>query len=218
MKPLRRGIDGICTRAVCACERDGLGDQCIWLAPSAPAPAEVPMPEPVAYAVMAWGSVLRLVVRADVADEVASNRRQMDPAANVHTVPLYSAAYAAAREAAATAALRAELDLRRKSGSAVDRLHNLCEGIAESADGSEWSREEWERIDAENAELRAAVERVRVQAASWRRLYRRAINAANGLTNYVEDRPELRRIERELEAMERDARAEDARAELGGKA
>jgi lipopolysaccharide biosynthesis protein len=70
-------------------------------------------------------------------------------------------AYAAAREAAATAALRAELDLRRKSGSAVDRLHNLCEGIAESADGSEWSREEWERIDAENAELRAAVERVR---------------------------------------------------------
>ena len=48
-------------------------------------------------------------------------------------------------------ALEAEIALRRKSGSAVDRLHNLCEGIAESADGSEWSREEWERIDAENA-------------------------------------------------------------------
>lgn len=65
----------------------------------------------------------------------------------------------------------------------------------------------------------AAVERVRVQAASWRRLYRRAINAANWLTNYVEDRPELRRIEREMEAIDRDARAEDeaARAELGEK-
>jgi hypothetical protein len=51
--------------------------------------------------------------------------------------------------------LRAELELRRKSGSAVDRLHNLCEGIADDADGSEWSREEWERIDAENTRLRA---------------------------------------------------------------
>lgn len=70
-------------------------------APSAPAPAEVKMPEPVAYAIMSWGSVQRLVVRADVADEWESSRRQMyPPAANVHTVPLYSAAYAAAREAA----------------------------------------------------------------------------------------------------------------------
>ena len=51
--------------------------------------------------------------------------------------------------------LRAELDLRRKSGSASEGLHNLCAGIAADADGSEWSREEWERIDAENARLRA---------------------------------------------------------------
>lgn len=75
----------------------------------------------------------------------------------------------------------------------------------------------WCAYQAAAAREAASVERVREQAASWRKLYRRAINAANGLTNYVEDRPELRRIERELEAMERDARAEDARAELGEK-
>jgi hypothetical protein len=55
------------------------------------------------------------------------------------------------------AELEAELALRRKSGSATDRLHNICEGISRDADGSEWSREEWERIDAENASLRKQV-------------------------------------------------------------
>lgn len=40
----------------------------------------------------------------------------------------------------------------------------------------------------------------------WRNLYRRAVNEANGLTNYVEDRPELRRAERNLSAIEAEAR------------
>lgn len=44
----------------------------------------------------------------------------------------------------------------------------------------------------------------------WRALYRRAINVANGLTNYVEYRPELRDAERSLEKIEADARALDA--------
>lgn len=44
----------------------------------------------------------------------------------------------------------------------------------------------------------------------WRSLYRRAINEANGLTNYVEERPELRRAERQLEAIQLEARAIDA--------
>lgn len=35
-----------------------------------------------------------------------------------------------------------------------------------------------------------------VDAGRWRRLYRRAINQANGLTNYVEDRPEGGRHDR----------------------
>lgn len=69
--------------------------------------------------------------------------------------------------------LRAELDLRRKSGSAVDRLHNLCDAIAESADGSAWSREEWERIDAENAELHRKVEALRTMVQESAVLFRR---------------------------------------------
>ncbi len=37
--PLRRGVNGVCSRRICVCERDGLGDQCIWLEPvSGPAP------------------------------------------------------------------------------------------------------------------------------------------------------------------------------------
>jgi hypothetical protein len=59
--------------------------------------------------------------------------------------------------------LQAELSLRKKSGSASERLHNLCEGISKDADGSEWSREEWHRLDAENASLRA-------QLAEWEKL------------------------------------------------
>jgi soluble P-type ATPase len=32
--PLRRGVNGVCTRSTCECEREGLGDRCIWLRPS----------------------------------------------------------------------------------------------------------------------------------------------------------------------------------------
>lgn len=45
------------------------------------------------------------------------------------------------------------------------------------------------------------------QADPWRSLYQRAINEANGLTNYVEDRPELRSAERRISKIEDDARA-----------
>ena len=34
-RPLRRNVDGVCTRSTCECEREGLGDQCIWLKPVA---------------------------------------------------------------------------------------------------------------------------------------------------------------------------------------
>lgn len=34
VRPLRRGVDGVCTRSACECEREGLGDQCSWLRPS----------------------------------------------------------------------------------------------------------------------------------------------------------------------------------------
>lgn len=41
----------------------------------------------------------------------------------------------------------------------------------------------------------------------WIALYRRAVNEANGLTNYVEDRPELRSAEKKLTVIEAEARA-----------
>lgn len=51
------------------------------------------------------------------------------------------------------------------------------------------------------------VEALRKRAETWELLYMRAINEANGLTNYVEDRPELSKIERKLVAIEAAARA-----------
>ena len=83
-------------------------------------------------------------------------------------------------ERAELAAAKAELELRRKSGSASDRLHNLCEGIAADADGSEWSREEWERIDAETVRLKnelAAVKRDAQALALAAVAYDKAIQA-----------------------------------------
>jgi chromosome segregation ATPase len=87
----------------------------------------------------------------------------------------HTAARAEAQLARITAerdALKVELDLRRKSGSASDRMHNLCEGIAADADGSEWSREEWERIDAETVRLKnecksLTAERDAAESALW---------------------------------------------------
>jgi DNA repair exonuclease SbcCD ATPase subunit len=67
------------------------------------------------------------------------------------------------------------------------------------------------RQHAEITALRAEVERLLADAETWKMLYRRAINEANGLTNYVEDRPELRSAERRLTTIEEDARAALAR-------
>ena len=40
---LRRGVTGVCSRSTCECEKEGLGDQCIWLRPADP------VQEPVAW-------------------------------------------------------------------------------------------------------------------------------------------------------------------------
>ncbi len=44
-------------------------------------------------------------------------------------------------------------------------------------------------------------------AEAWKALYRRAINEANNLTNFVEDCGSLRAAERKIEAIEAEARA-----------
>lgn len=53
----------------------------------------------------------------------------------------------------------------------------------------------------------STVAALKARATDWQRLYDRAINEANGLTNYVEDRPELRSAERRLDVIAADARA-----------
>lgn len=52
-------------------------------------------------------------------------------------------------------------ELERRKEDPRTRLHNLCEAIAAEADGSEFSREEWDRIDTENATLRASHQRLK---------------------------------------------------------
>jgi hypothetical protein len=78
-----------------------------------------------------------------------------------------------------------------------------------SIDGDPYKTPEEKLIDR----LRAECERLRVDTTFWQSLYRRAVNEANGLTNYVEDRPELRSAERKLGAIQAEARAHAARKE-----
>lgn len=68
----------------------------------------------------------------------------------------------------------------------VERLHNFCDALAEQMDGSAFSRAEWERIDAENAELRREVQALRKDAARyhWLRDRRRANNRWPHITQY----------------------------------
>ncbi len=99
---------------------------------------------------------------------------------------------------------RAAAELRRLAAVEAERdalLAAIPEGCT-PADAA-MLREANHQLAAERDALRADSER-------WRSLYARAINEANGLTNYVEDRPELRRAEKQLEAIQREARAIDA--------
>lgn len=68
--------------------------------------------------------------------------------------------------------------------------------------GTHTAHQESECLDL----LRAHIRSLAAERDQWRSLYRRAVNEANGLTNYVEDRPELRRAERNLTAIEAEAR------------
>lgn len=68
----------------------------------------------------------------------------------------------------------------------VERLHNICDALSEQMEGSAFSREEWDRIDAENAELRREVEVLRKDAARyhWLRNRRRSNNRWPHITQY----------------------------------
>jgi len=47
-------------------------------------------------------------------------------------------------------------DVKRTSNplSAVERLHNICNALSEQLAESPFTREEWDRIDAENVTMR----------------------------------------------------------------
>lgn len=72
-----------------------------------------------------------------------------------HALDLERSLSAARRE---LTELKAELK-DRADKSSVERLHNLCHAIETERDGSEFSKEEWDRIDAENLRLRNELER-----------------------------------------------------------
>ena len=58
---------------------------------------------------------------------------------------------------------------------------------------------------AEMAKQAQTITRLRESLGIWQSLYRRAINVANGLTNYVEERPGLHDAERQLNTLEMQA-------------
>lgn len=61
-------------------------------------------------------------------------------------------------------------------------------------------------VHCDEAAVVDQVDRLTTRVALWQGLYRRALNEANGLTNYVEDRPELRSAEKRIQRIEDDAR------------
>lgn len=64
------------------------------------------------------------------------------------------AAAIAERDALSRQLSEAVGELNRRKGDAATRLHNICENLSEQANESPFTREEWERIDAENVALR----------------------------------------------------------------
>jgi hypothetical protein len=96
------------------------------------------------------------------------------------------------RDDYATAALQAAPELLAevdRQKEVIGRLNALCDHLGMSL-----------------RDIKAERDALRARSEQWRCLYRRAVNEANGLTNYVEDRPELRRAERNLTAIETEAR------------
>lgn len=87
-----------------------------------------------------------------------------------------------------------ELDARRKGPSPSERLHNLCEGIAADADGSEWSREEWERLDVEMLELKKKNATLSISRDEVVEVLRKAINALPRFSFLLNDAGGISRV------------------------
>lgn len=64
--------------------------------------------------------------------------------------------------------------VERNKTSATHRLHNLCDGLAEDADKSPFTREEWDRVDRQTVRLQYAlrglidaVRNIEIDKAPW---------------------------------------------------
>ena len=84
-----------------------------------------------------------------------------------------------------------------------DAARRIAELEAQVENQIESVRFHRQRVD----DLAAAYSKLEAERDRWIALYRRAVNEANGLTNYVEDRPELRSAEKKLTVIEAEARA-----------
>ena len=57
-------------------------------------------------------------------------------------------------------------EVKKRNRSASDRLHNICRAVEAEAESSVFSREEWDRIDAENVALHAEIRALKAAAAA----------------------------------------------------
>lgn len=55
--------------------------------------------------------------------------------------------------------------VERNKTSATHRLHNLCDGLAEDADKSPFTREEWERVDRQTVHMQNQLRQIADLAA-----------------------------------------------------
>ena len=137
-----------------------------------------------------------IVKRLEIGDNFVAEMRQDGSIAIAHKDGgLHMASLPEATMVATIATLRAEVDKLRaelklcgKDNCMGRRVKGVTQWVTEQAKD-------------------AAVAAVRAEVETWQKLYRRAINEANGLTNYVEDRPELRSAEKRIDRIEQEARA-----------
>lgn len=89
---------------------------------------------------------------------------------------------------------------------------NICWGSGDkSRPWTSWLKIEGiqrqlELLKTDDAEQRAEIARLREALNVWQSLFRQAVNVAGGLTNYVDDRPELHHAERRIKLLEQQAK------------
>lgn len=97
--------------------------------------------------------------------------------------------------------------LRKPAGLSREDLYEAADELDRLTEEAADRYKSWCEMHSSFERGRDEIERLTARVALWQGLYRRALNEANGLTNYVEDRPELRSAEKRIQRIENDARA-----------